>query len=273
MDTQPRSTTAKQGLPPGGKRRTRRRVTTLLAVASAVMLLAGAAFAAVGAGSPSGITGPLPGLNAQRADKAAKNSFKKDKKDPGRIAWVTKYGQDRSTMPVQPDVSAATPEQKAAALDLLQRTRAATAAYSDPQKAAAAGYDIQAALQKIKGKKPAKFQRLTSQMPSMPTMPSGKGRMPMIHVGNTSFKTDGAVLDPAKPETLMFTPDGSGGFKLVGVMFSAVQSFPNAPPDPGGPITRWHYHSGNGGAKGGLMMHIFFGFGDDLARAYATTMS
>jgi len=41
-------------------------------------------------------------------------------------------------------------------------------------------------------------------------------------------------------------------------------------PAPGGPITRWHYHDKSGGK--GLMMHIFFVPGNDLAHAYATEM-
>ncbi len=43
-----------------------------------------------------------------------------------------------------------------------------------------------------------------------------------------------------------------------------------APPDPGGPITRWHYHDKSGGQA--LMMHNFFVPGNDLAHAYVADL-
>ena len=230
-----------------------------LAVVAAIAAAGGAAAATRETGSPEPLAAPAT------VAQASANTVKAAAAE--RQAWAQRYGQDRATMPVQPDVAAATPEQQAAALDLLKRTEAATAEYADVAKAKAAGYDLQAALDRLARTKPAKFRRLT--MAGATSM----GRMPMVHVPNKDFARDGAVLDPAKPESLMYEPDGSGGWKLVGVMFSARAAFPDAPPTPGGPVTRWHYHTINGQPGGGLMMHIFFVPGDDLARAYATEMS
>jgi hypothetical protein len=94
--------------------------------------------------------------------------------------------------------------------------------------------------------------------------------MPMMHVGNKANKSDGKVLDPSAPETLMYGYEGDGHWMLMGVMYTAAESYPQAPPDPGGPITRWHYHNKSGGQ--GLMMHIFFVPGNDLAHAYAADL-
>jgi hypothetical protein len=68
----------------------------------------------------------------------------------------------------------------------------------------------------------------------------------------------------------MYEYQGHNAWKLIGVMYTANESYPQAPPDPGGPITRWHYHDNGGGAS--LMMHIFFVPGNDLAQAYALRM-
>lgn len=53
-------------------------------------------------------------------------------------------------------------------------------------------------------------------------------------------------------------------------MYTAGESYPQAPPNPGGPITRWHYHDDGGGDA--LTMHVFFVPGNDLAHACALKM-
>lgn len=189
------------------------------------------------------------------------------KLDPARQAWAHKYGMDRATMPDLPDVGAASPQQQAAAKDLLVRTEAATAKYADPATARAAGYDLQASLTRAENKKPGLAKALERADSATPAM---SGRMTMLHVGKKANKADGKVLDPTAPETLMYGYEGHGQWKLVGVMYVAGESYPQAPPDPGGPISRWHYHDKSGGQ--GLMMHIFFVPGNDLAHAYATDM-
>jgi len=188
--------------------------------------------------------------------------------DPARAAWSHQYGQDRATMPTLSPAGSGSAQQQAAATDLLTRTEAATAPYADLAKAKAAGYDLQASLAKKEKKSP----RVAEQMKRIDAgnAPTG-AKMPMLHVGNTALKADGKVLDPNAPETLMYSYQGNGSWKLMGVMYVATEAFPQAPPDPGGPITRWHYHD-KSGAKG-LMMHVFFVPGNDLAHAYATEMS
>ena len=180
-----------------------------------------------------------------------------------RRAWAQQYGKDRTTMPNLPDVASATPEQKSAAADLLARTESATAPYADPSAAQAAGFDFQTSLTRAEQRNPNLAQRL--QQVDAGRMPA---RMPMLHVANRANFRDGTVLDPSAPEVLMYAYEGRDAWKLVGVMYAANESYPQAPPDPGGPITRWHYH----GEHGGLMMHIFFVAGNDLAHAYALTM-
>jgi hypothetical protein len=188
--------------------------------------------------------------------------------DPARQAWAHRYGVDRATMPNLPDVAAATPAQRAAALDLLLRTEAATAKYADLATAEAAGYHLAAALSRAEHRRPAMARAIS--MMDAGSMPAGH-RMPMLHVPDKRDRRDGKVLDPNAPETLMYEYQGHGQWKLIGVMFTANESYPQAPPDPGGPITRWHYHDKSGGKA--LMMHVFFVAGNDLAHAYAAEMT
>jgi hypothetical protein len=181
-----------------------------------------------------------------------------------RRAWAQQYGQDRASMPELPDVASATPDQRSAAADLLARTESATAPYADPGAAQAAGFDFQTSLNRAEQGNPNLAGLL--QQVDAGRMPA---RMPMLHVANRANLRDGKVLDPAAPEVLMYAYQGHNAWKLVGVMYVANESYPQAPPDPGGPITRWHYH----GEHGWLMMHIFFVPGNDLAHAYALTMN
>jgi hypothetical protein len=68
----------------------------------------------------------------------------------------------------------------------------------------------------------------------------------------------------------MYEYQGHNTWKVIGVMFTANEIYPQAPPDPGGPIMRWHYHDKLLGQA--LMMHVFFVRGNDLAHAYALRM-
>ena len=244
------------------------------AVVAAALVLVGAGsgvgMALAASGDSSSMTSTPPTTAASPIGKVAgkHKAGRKQKIDPARQAWAQKYGLDRSTMPTLPDVSSASAEQQAAARDLLLKTEAATAQYADLAKAKAAGFDLQAAL----AKKERKTPRLATALQRIDSGQQKPGaKMPMLHVANDANRADGKVLDPAAPETLMYSYQGHGNWMLVGVMYTANESYPQAPPDPGGPITRWHYHSKPGGQK--LMMHIFFVPGNDLAHAYATEMA
>jgi hypothetical protein len=206
------------------------------------------------------------GMGAPRTQSAAREATP-TAGNPGlsRQDWAHQYGQDRSAMPNMPDVASATPDQRAAAADLLTRTEASTAAYSDVNAAKAAGYDLDGSLARTEARLPRYAQWLQA-VDAGRTPP----KMPMLHVANKANIHDGKVLDPAAPEVLMYEYQGRGAWKLVGVMYLANEAYPQAPPDPGGPITRWHYH--DQAVRIGLMMHMFFVPGNDLARAYALTM-
>lgn len=173
-------------------------------------------------------------------------------------AWVEKYGVPFREVPNLPDVGAATPEQRAAATDLLIRTEAATAAYDDPAAAEAAGYTFIGDLARA-GQDPGIAGAMGALAAAMPDM------MNMMHVKNNH--PSGAVLDPSSPDQLMYTYQGDGTWKLTGVMYMADGAYPGPPPVPGGPITRWHYHPRMGSRH--LMMHLFFVPDNDLAHAYA----
>lgn len=226
----------------------------------------GMAFGSSGPASDSsmGMANPSANHSATGSDAKGKKNGKATKDLAARQAWARKYGQNRDTMPDLPPVASASDAQREAALNLLTQTEAATAPFSDVSAATAAGYDLQKALAKAEAKNPKLASILSAvdggKMPKT---------MPMLHVANIRAGTFG-VLDPSHPQTLMYEYEGNGNWKLVGVMYTAGKAFPQAPPDPGGPITRWHYHPKSGGA--GLMMHIFFVPGNDLAHAYALTM-
>ncbi len=190
------------------------------------------------------------------------------KVDPARQAWAHTYGVDRTSMVNLADAASASSEQQAAASDLLVRTEAATAPYADLAKAKAAGFDVNTSLAQSEKEHPGEAAKLANIDSGQKT---ADGMMPMLHVGNKANRADGKILDPSAPETLMYSYAGQGRWTLVGVMYTANESYPQAPPDPGGPITRWHYHEKSGGQK--LMMHIFFVPGNDLAHAYAAEMS
>ena len=187
------------------------------------------------------------------------------KADPARKAWAQQYGQAFSSIPDLPDVASATPEQQAAAADLLARSESVTAAYSDVASAKAAGFDLDAGI--------AHAEQMHPQLAKViKAVDAGQkpARMPMVHVANKANLHDGKVLDPSAPEVLMYEYQGSNMWKVVGVMFTANEIYPQAPPDPGGPIMRWHYHDKLLGQA--LMMHVFFVPDNDLAHAFALHM-
>lgn len=226
----------------------------------AAMVVAAAVFAAAGVGVAMGV--------AAAGDPGVRMMVKQIKLDGGqdaaaRQAWAHQYGQDISQMPDLPDVAAATPEQRAAAEDLLTRTEAAAAAYADPANAEAAGYNIQAALAQWEQEHPVVAKQLREV--DAGTLPANTV---MLHVQRDGHRYN-TLLDPSDPQALMYAYEGHNTWKLVGVVYFANAAFPGPPPTPGGPITRWHYHDK---ILGILMMHVFFAPDNDLAHAYALHM-
>ena len=72
-----------------------------------------------------------------------------------------------------------------------------------------------------------------------PARPSAHG--PDVHMDNKANASDGRVLDPQRPEKLVYAIDG-GKATLLGVVFMMERA--GVPgPEPGGSITRWHAHN------------------------------
>jgi hypothetical protein len=105
-----------------------------------------------------------------------------------------------------------TVEETAAAQALADATRAAAARFARLEDAIAAGY----------------------------VLPPGAGGTD-VHMENPRFKKDGKVLDPERPETLVYAIEG-GRATLLGVVY-VMETAGVAAPQPGGPITTWHAHN------------------------------
>ncbi len=137
-----------------------------------------------------------------------------------------------------PDLTKATDGERAAAQRLYDQVKAATASYRDPEAARAAGYRVY----------PDKRRR------------SGRPAL-AIHSPNCSYRDDGRVLDPRRPESLVYGKRADGDLVLIGALFIVAPG--EVAPTPGGPITRWHTHR----AGGAQMMHVWFT--EELRSAYA----
>ncbi len=146
----------------------------------------------------------------------------------GGVAWATSavsYKAELAAEPGGPTASSAgekeehapcdeppTLEQKEAADELAARTKAGVAEYADLSVAEAAGYQ--------------------------PSSPSWR---PITHYLNPAYQQDGEILDPDRPEALVYA-NASEGPILLGAMY--VMPKPGNPgPRIGGCITQWHAHS------------------------------
>jgi hypothetical protein len=105
----------------------------------------------------------------------------------------------------------ATPEQVAAAASLYAETKTAILPYQDSQKAWAAGF-----------------------------RPGGATNMPSTHWMNQANVDAGYVLDPRRPQGLVYANTMHGPV-LLGAMFQ-MKKLGQFGPDPGGPLTAWHQH-------------------------------
>jgi hypothetical protein len=165
--------------------------------------------------------------------------------------------------PNVPEVAAATDEERARAEALWKASAASAEQWRDPDAAAAAGF---------------RFKDRDEVGPER--------RVRFLHVPNPGWRADGRVLDPARPETLVYWDGPGDRLTLVGVMYTAARGASG--PAVGGPITRWHDHEScrdpatraklgrpvNGACpegqvyrRSGEMMHVWFT--DDLATAFA----
>ena len=105
----------------------------------------------------------------------------------------------------------ATADEQQAADELLASVRATLAAYADVDAAVAAGYQA-------------------------PVRPRG----PTVHYLDPTVAEEGRVLDPARPNGLIYRTDPAGAPVLLGAFFVAP---PGAPaPSPAGDLVVWHSH-------------------------------
>ena len=161
-----------------------------------------------------------------------------------------------------PDLALATPAQKAAAVDLLARARAASVRWRDVKVARAHGFDT----------------HLAKRAP-------GDTAVGYLHAEHRRFSADRRYLDPKRPESLIYATEPGRKPVLVGIMFSVPRGVRG--PTPAGPIARWHSHvvcmrgherglapaAGGGCPKGtrmtqgSEMLHLWFT--SDLRSAFA----
>jgi hypothetical protein len=163
-----------------------------------------------------------------------------------------------------PDVAAASDGERERAEALWTASMAAAERWRDPRAAAAAGFRFK----------------------DEPGTAGTDRRVRFLHVPNPAWRADGRVLDPSRPETLVYWRAPDDRLVLVGVMYTAAKG--TRGPTVGGPITRWHDHEscrdpltreklgrpvdgacpeGQVYRRSGEMMHVWFT--DDLATAFA----
>jgi hypothetical protein len=103
-----------------------------------------------------------------------------------------------------------------AAHDLLDETKDNAVRFSDYATAKASGFTI-----------------------STSVLGDDEGAM-TEHLVNPDYLLDGKVLDPTRPEALVFQSTPAGGKSLVGIMYMTKRG--QRGPQVGGPLTRWHHH-------------------------------
>ncbi|HET6781230.1 MAG TPA: hypothetical protein VFH67_03945 [bacterium] len=110
--------------------------------------------------------------------------------------------------------AAATPDQVAAADKLLRDVKASLTHYIDVSAAEAGGY--------------------------RQTTPYRFLRWGPAHFHNYAYNRDDGVLDPRRPESLVYFKLPRGQVVLIGAMFLAPKG---KGPRPGGSMTEWHVHN------------------------------
>jgi hypothetical protein len=61
------------------------------------------------------------------------------------------------------------------------------------------------------------------------------------HFVNFKYNSDGVLMDPTKPEALLYTKRLDGNWRLVGAMFMS-EKVSDDPPSFFGPLDAWHRH-------------------------------
>ncbi len=122
-------------------------------------------------------------------------------------------GVDPTGMVMQPvPTRAPTQQEQMAALKLSADTKAGIAKYENVQVALADGY-----------------------------RPSILSKGPLVHYANKAYTHDGRLLDPTRPEALVYA-NTSHGPVLLGAMYM-TEKMDQAGPNPAGPLVQWHRHA------------------------------
>lgn len=116
-----------------------------------------------------------------------------------------------------PSPRLSTPEQRNASRRLLGALRTAARRWSDPDQAAAQGFQTRRPYRKL-----------------------GDTRVMWFHAEHRRWSHDGVYLNPRRPEVIIYADVPGRPLVLVGVMFSMPRG--ERGPTPGGPIIRWHWH-------------------------------
>ena len=116
-----------------------------------------------------------------------------------------------------PTVALAGDQDRLDAISLLTDLREASARWRDPRSAARAGYDT-----------------------TRPRRQPGNNAVLWFHAESRRYSGDRRYLDPRRPEVIIYADVPGRPLVLVGVMFSMPRGKHGA--NPGGLITRWHWH-------------------------------
>jgi hypothetical protein len=138
---------------------------------------------------------------------------------------ATRNRRKRHVVP-PPDVANATPQQRAEAETLLARSKQAAAAIPSITAALQAGYVLH----------------------------PGSQVDPVFHATNCDAWFDDRVLDPLRPESLVYLNPGDGRLPVLIAFMFRLSAF-HPPPGLGGPIVRWHMHPGGPPTQ---MTHVWF---------------
>ncbi len=154
---------------------------------------------------------------------------------PDQVGLATKLVEVTSLglalVPIRATNTVATPAQVDAANRLYAATKTAILPYEDWQQAWAAGY-----------------------------RPGGSTTLPSSHWMNQRYVDAGYVMDPERPQGLVYANTHHGPV-LLGAMFQ-MKGLNRFGPDPGGPMTAWHQHEN--------ICFTPFGFEFSLMTPYAT---
>ena len=182
---------------------------------------------------------------------------------PGRVTLAAGVRHGLAAhLPQYPDLTLARPSERQAAERLLTRLRVATERWRDIRAAKRSGFDTHLARRA-----------------------AGDVAVGWLHAEHRRFSADRHVLDPKRPEALIYATEPGRAPTLVGAMFSVRRGV--AGPTPAGPIARWHSHvvcvrkdkrglaplpdgtcpGGTRKTQGSEMLHVWFTH--DLRSAFA----